>query len=73
MGDERRAEKAAGSLLKYDYVAGLRLELLADLERFRVDFHAFSVGGGDRIGLCFLARLACGVEDGNFQRASESK
>jgi hypothetical protein len=45
MGNERRAEKAARALFVNDDVARLRLELIPDFEKARVDGRALAIGG----------------------------
>ena len=56
MGDQRRAEKAAGAFFENDHVARLRFELFLDLEGLGIDLYALAVGGVDSSP----ASLLCG-------------
>src|SRR5262245_36175811 len=73
MRDEWSSKKAAGPFFVDDDIAGLRLEVLPNLEETRVDLHALAVGGVDSVGVDLLARFRCRVEYRNFQRAAQLK
>src|SRR5262245_49130600 len=73
MCDEWSSEKAAGPFFVDDDIAGLRLEVLPDLEERRGELPALAVGSVESVGVALLACFRCSVEYRNFQRAAQVK